>query len=314
MVEYDRNADGTIARIIERRDDDSEKRSGPCEVNSGAMVLSVPWLQSAIPRLTPSNATGEIYLTELVAIATNDGAGVDAHNGSAEVLVGVNNRAELAHAEALIIQQTIDQHMAAGVTFTLPLTSVVEPGVQIGPDSVILPGCQITAGSRIGANCVIGPNSVLANADIGDNCTISASWIEHSRIEANSDVGPFSHVRGNSRVGPDVHIGNFAEVKNSVIHSGVRSGHFSYIGDSEIGSGSNIGAGVVTCNFDGTNKHRTLIGENVFVGSGTMLVAPIELGDGSMTGAGSVVTHDVQADQRVVGVPARPISRKTTEE
>jgi bifunctional UDP-N-acetylglucosamine pyrophosphorylase/glucosamine-1-phosphate N-acetyltransferase len=197
------------------------------------------------------------------------------------------------------------------VTLTLPATIVVEANVTIGEDTVVLPGSILRAGTTIGQGCEIGPHSVLTNAHIGDGCRITSSYVTDSTIRSGSHVGPFSHVRGNSIIESGVHIGNFAEIKSSTLASGVRMGHFGYAGDASIGAGTNMGAGTVTCNFDGTTKHRTVIGERVFVGSDSMLVAPVTIGDDAILGAGSVVTRDVAPGDTVFGVPARSRRRQS---
>jgi bifunctional UDP-N-acetylglucosamine pyrophosphorylase/glucosamine-1-phosphate N-acetyltransferase len=309
----DRGTDGRIRRIVERTDDDPENRVGRTEINSGMMAIDAGWLRSAIDRLTPSSATGELYLTQLVELAVSDGRAVTSVRGDVAGLVGVNDRVDLAHAESLIQARIQKQHMRSGVTIVSPPTTVIEHGVKIGRDTTILPGCLFRNGTVIGDECEIGPQTILTRATIGDRCRITASVISESEIHSDSDVGPYSHVRGGAVISSDVHIGNFAEIKNSTLAAGVRMGHVSYVGDAVIGERTNIGAGAVTCNFDGVNKHRTVVGADVFIGSDTMLVAPVAIGDGAATGAGSVVTRDVESGARVAGVPARPIVKKSKE-
>jgi bifunctional UDP-N-acetylglucosamine pyrophosphorylase / glucosamine-1-phosphate N-acetyltransferase len=309
----DRGGDGRIRRVVERKDDDPADRSGPTEINSGMMAVEVAWLQKAIGLLTPSPATGEYYLTQLVELAVSEGRAVTSVRGDVTGLVGVNDRADLAHAESILQARIQREHMLSGVTIVSPSTTVIEHGVEIGPDTTILPGCLIRSRTVIGAECEIGPQAVLTRATVGDRCRITASFVTDSGIQSDSDVGPFSHVRGGAAVSSGVHIGNFAEIKNSTLAAGVRMGHVSYVGDASIGERTNIGAGAVTCNFDGANKHRTVVGADVFIGSDTMLVAPVTIGDRAATGAGSVVTRDVESGSRVAGVPARPIVKNTKE-
>ncbi len=301
-----RDDQGNVRRIVERKDDDPSLRLGLTEVNSGMMAIHGPWLQENIGNLTASSTTGELYLTQLVEIATASGKIVNTVTGSAATLVGVNDRAELATAEQAILNAIIADHQRNGVSFVRPESSVIERSVTIGQDTIILPGCILRGATHIASHCVIGPNTVLSDSTIEAHCVVQASWITESSIGSHSDVGPYSHVRGGSVVGPAVHIGNFAELKNARLSDEVRVGHFSYLGDVSIGTRTNIGAGVVTCNYDGVDKHETTIGAAVFVGSDTMLVAPVELGDRSATGAGSVVTKDVRPGETVVGVPAKP--------
>jgi bifunctional UDP-N-acetylglucosamine pyrophosphorylase/glucosamine-1-phosphate N-acetyltransferase len=302
-----RSPAGEIERIVERKDDDLSARTRPAEINSGMMALSAAWLASVANQLMPSDTTGELYLTQLVELARAEGYTVANVLGDESELIGVNDQHDLAVAEGLLLHRIRRRLAAAGVRFTAPETSVVEFGVEIGPDTTILPGCLLRAGTVIGRNCEIGPHSVLTAARIGDACVIRSSYVSNSEIRAGSDVGPFSHVRDGTVVDSNVHVGNFAEIKNSRLDEAVRMGHFGYVGDATVGARTNLGAGAVTCNFDGKDKHRTQIGADAFIGSDTMLVAPLSVGDGAVTGAGSVVTKDVPARGRVAGVPAKAI-------
>ena len=317
----DRDALGRVIGIVERIDDDPSKRSGPTEVNSGMMALDAEWARRAIGRVGPSPTTGEYYLTELVTLAVAGASAepwpVKAVQGSQDELVGINDRVDLARADDLLRARIRDAHMRAGVSMIGAASITIDSGVSIGTDTTILPGSLLLAGSSIGAGCVVGPDAVIERSTIGDGCVVRSSYVVDSVMEAGSDIGPFSHVRAQSRVGERVHVGNFAELKRARVAPDVRIGHVSYVGDATIGARTNIGAGTVTCNYDGVDKHETTIGEDVFVGSDSMLVAPLTLGAGSATGAGSVVTKDVAPGTTVVGVPARPIGgarRRTTGE
>lgn len=201
------------------------------------------------------------------------------------------------------------QLMERGVYIVDPATTYIEPGVQIGPGTVIHPNTAVSGRSVIGRECRIGPNSIIMNSQIGDQCTVIASVLEEAVVGRGSDVGPFSHLRPGSHLAEGVHVGNFVEVKNSHLGPGTKVGHFSYLGDAQVGADVNIGAGTVTCNFDGQRKHETVIGEGAFIGSDTMLVAPVRVGRNASTGAGSVVTKDVPDGAQVVGVPARRVAR-----
>jgi bifunctional UDP-N-acetylglucosamine pyrophosphorylase/glucosamine-1-phosphate N-acetyltransferase len=203
--------------------------------------------------------------------------------------------------------------MEAGVTILDPDSTYIEAGVQIGKDTTIFPGTYLQGRTTLGEDCKIGPNTVINESSLGDRCEVHFSVVEKAILEEDVDVGPFAHLRSGAHLCAGVHMGNFGEVKNSKLGPGVKMGHVSYVGDATIGADTNIGAGTVTCNFDGERKHPTEIGEGVFIGSDTMLVAPIRLGAGSRTGAGSVVTKDVPAHTLVVGAPARAI-RKLKEE
>jgi bifunctional UDP-N-acetylglucosamine pyrophosphorylase/glucosamine-1-phosphate N-acetyltransferase len=213
----------------------------------------------------------------------------------------------LAHQRLLACVRLLE----AGVRITDPATTYVEPGVEVGRGTEIRPNTMIGGGSVIGADCIIGPNAIITDSRIGDGCSVVASLVEGAVLEARVDVGPFSHLRPGSHAEAGVHIGNFVEVKASRLGRGTKVGHFSYVGDAEVGEEVNIGAGTVTCNYDGEKKNVTVIGDRAFVGSDTMLVAPVRLGRGARTGAGAVVTKDVPDGATAAGVPARSRGGRT---
>jgi bifunctional UDP-N-acetylglucosamine pyrophosphorylase/glucosamine-1-phosphate N-acetyltransferase len=204
--------------------------------------------------------------------------------------------------------------MLAGVTLVHPETTYIDAGVEIGADTVILPNTLLQGQTRIGQACTIGPGTVIRDSTIGDQCQVELSVVEQAIMEESSDIGPFGHLRKGAHLGPGAHMGNFGEVKNSYLGPDSKMGHMSYLGDATVGAGANIGAGTITCNYDGERKHRTVIGKGAFIGSDTMLVAPLEIGEGAKTGAGSVVTHDVPPGAVAYGVPARIKSEPGAEE
>lgn len=309
-----RNDAGDPIGIVEKKNDHSRYREGTTEVNSGIMVLSAEWATQALTRVTRNEKANEFLLTDLVALAVDERTAGDPWpvatvRGDPDIALGVNDRRQLMEADAAIRRLAKARLIDQGVTIVESDTVVVDESVVIGRDSVVLPFTMITGKTTIGSGCTIGPHAVLDDATIGDRVVIRSSTVTDSSIDAESDVGPFAHVRGGCRIGTNVHIGTSAEVKNSVLGNGCKCGHFSYLGDATLGEGVNIGAGTVTANYDGTLKHRTAIGDDAFIGSNSVLVAPLTVGDRARTGAGSVVTRDVDAGTTVLGVPARPFVR-----
>jgi bifunctional UDP-N-acetylglucosamine pyrophosphorylase/glucosamine-1-phosphate N-acetyltransferase len=220
----------------------------------------------------------------------------------------------LAAAERLMREMINTRHMLNGVTLIDPATTYIEASVTIGADTAIHPGSHLKGKTVIGRECAIGPNTIIEDSQIGNRVEIVASLVEGATIEDGVDIGPFSHLRKGAHLCEGVHVGNFAEVKDSTLGPGAKQGHFSYLGNATIGANVNIGAGTITCNYDGQRKHPTTIGDNTFIGSDTMLVAPVNVGRDAKTGAGSVVTHDVADQELVYGVPARPARRAARDE
>ena len=299
-----RDAGGRVAAIVEDADARGADRSLR-EVNSGAYCFDGGWVASNLGRLQKS-PKGEYYLTDLVAMAVAQGREVRAlvAEDATEVL-GVNDRAQLAEADRLMRLRLCHRLMADGVTIVDPATTYVGKDVSVGADTILHPGTHLRGATTIGDRCEIGPNSVVVDSTIGDECVVLASVLEQCQVADRVSIGPFSHLRPGARIGSDARIGNYAEVKNSVIGQGVQVHHFSYLGDAEVGDDTNVGAGTITCNFDGRAKHRTRIGKGVFLGSDTLLRAPVELGDEARTGAGAVVTRNVPPRKLAVGMPAR---------
>jgi len=276
------------------------------ELNCGIYCFDAAFLWEYLPQVTITQPKGEYYLTDMVELAVNAGRRVVAYTiDDVSQVQGINTRAHLARAAAILRGRVNERLMNSGVTLIDPATTYAEPTVLVGRDTVIHPNTDLRGETVIGEGCEIGPNAVIRDSAIGDDCRVFASVVEEARMEHGSEIGPFGHLRKGAHLGEGVHMGNFGEVKNAHLAKGVKMGHFSYIGDAEVGPNVNIGAGTVTCNYDGARKHHTDIGEGAFVGSGTMLVAPVSLGRNARTGAGSVVTRDVPDDTLAYGVPAR---------
>jgi bifunctional UDP-N-acetylglucosamine pyrophosphorylase/glucosamine-1-phosphate N-acetyltransferase len=226
-----------------------------------------------------------------------------------EETIGVNTRVHLSEVEAAMRRRINETHMLNGVTMIDPASAYIEADVKIGRDTIVLPNTFIYGKTEIGEGNVLGPNTIIRDTKIGNGCTILSSSLEGAVLENDVDMGPFARLRKGAHLGNHVHMGNFGEVKDSYLADGVKMGHFSYIGNAQIGANTNIGAGTITANYDGEKKHATEIGEDVFIGSDTMLVAPVKIGDGARTGAGAIVTKNVPEDTLVVGMPARAIRK-----
>ncbi len=281
------------------------------EINPSLYMYNAKWLWSTLPKLKPSPQKGEYYLTDIPALALEARPqAVQTFSAPFEEGLGINDRVQLAEADALLRQRVLRQHMINGVTITDPASTYISALARIAPDTIIEPNTHIKGDCSIGSSCVIGPNAILTEVHMGDNCKVLASMLENCQLENNVEIGPFSHVRSGSYLEEGVHLGNYAEVNRSRLGADTRQGHFSYIGDATLGKDVNVGAGTITANYDGKNKNQTIIGDHVFLGCDTILRAPLRLGEQSATGAGSVVTKDVQAGVTVVGVPARAIKRK----
>jgi bifunctional UDP-N-acetylglucosamine pyrophosphorylase/glucosamine-1-phosphate N-acetyltransferase len=305
-----RGEDGAVRAIVEEVDCTPAQRMIR-ELNPGVYCYDTRWLLENLAKI-PLSPKGEYYVTDLVEIAVAQGRVVLTLAADAEEVNGVNNRVQLAHAGRILQQRILEQHMLNGVTIVDPEHTYVEASVTIGADTTLWPGCLLQGDTSIGQGAVVGPNSQIVDSTIGDGCRVVYSMLEGARMDAGSEIGPFGHLRKGAHLGEGVHMGNFGEVKNSYLGPGTKMGHFSYIGDAQVGTGVTIGAGTITCNFDGEKKHPTVVGEGAFIGSDSLLVAPVELGQGARTGAGSVVTHDVPAHTLVYGVPARPAAPSTS--
>ena len=303
-----RDAAGDVARVVEVRVATAEERRLP-ESNLGAYAVDLQWLRRAVPRLGP-NATGEIFLTDLVALAVDEGARVAAYRAPDGIEgMGVNTRVELAAAEDVARRRIRERHMLEGVTFHDPSSSTIDPDVVLAPDVVIERGCIIEGRTSVGAGSRVGPYAIVRDTTIGERCRVEASVLEGATLEDDVRIGPYSHLRPGAYLERGVEMGNFGEVKASRLGAGTKMHHFSYMGDATVGKRVNIGAGTITLNYDGVRKNPTDIGDDAFIGSDTLLRAPVRVGAGAVTGAGAVVTKDVPDDTVAVGMPARNIKK-----
>ncbi len=305
-----RDPSGMIIKIVEEVDASPEQLEIK-ELNAGMYCFKADWLWASLKKLVPSSS-GEYYLTDLVELAASEGHQVaSVQIEDPKELIGINTRVHLAETGQILRSRINQEWMLSGVSILDPSSTYIDPDVVIGQDTVILPNTYLQKDTTIGKNCIIGPGTRIFSSHVGNECEIEFSVVEESQIEDGVDIGPFSHLRKGAHLGPRVHVGNFGEIKDSYLGEGSKMGHFSYVGNAQIGKDVNIGAGTITCNYDGENKHQTVIQDGVFIGSDSMLVAPIEIGENSTTGAGSVVTKDVPPDTVVVGMPARQIRKKT---
>ncbi|MFM2194042.1 MAG: hypothetical protein RLZZ460_712, partial [Chloroflexota bacterium] len=301
--------EGRAVRIVEERDA-TEEVSANDLVNAGLYAVDRAWLEGALDTLAPSAASGEVYLTDLVARAAAEGTPAPVLLGSGVDLEGVNDRRQFADAAAALRERINAAHLERGVGMMDPTTVWIEPTVSIAADVVIEPNVMLTGNTAIATGTRIEAGSRIHESIIGEGCTIRSSDIDGSTLASGVDVGPFAHIRPGCTIGAGAHVGNFAELKGTTLAAKVKVGHHSYLGDTSVGEGSNIGAGTITANYDGEKKHATIIGARVFTGVGTLMVAPLTMGDGSKSGAGAVVLNDVPAGALVVGVPARTVGKE----
>jgi len=306
--------DGRVCKIVEVRDCTPDQLAID-EMNAGIYAFDEAALRLVIGNLRSDNAQQEYYLTDTIELLLAAGrAVVPVKAEDHRTVLGINDRTELAFAGKVMNERLCRRHMLAGVSIVDPATTYLEPDVAIGRDTILLPNTSVRGLTTIGTDCEIGPGSCVLDAKIGDRVRVTHSFVTSATIDDDGRIGPFAQIRPGTRLHRGVHIGNFTEVKSSELHDGVKANHLAYIGDATIGRDTNIGAGTITCNYDGKAKHRTTIGENVFIGSDTMLRAPLTIGDRGATGAGSVVLHDVAPGETVVGNPAKPVRKKSTAE
>ncbi len=300
-----RGPGGTVQAIVEEPEATPEQRA-LTECNMGVYAFRDNWLWEHVGRLRPSAAKGEYYLTDLVSMALAEGERVEAVTmDDFREALGINTRGQLAAAERILRDRIRAIWLDAGVTMLDPDSVWIDQDVEIGQDTVLLPHTHLQGRTVIGSDCVIGPDTLIRNSSLGNRCQVSFSVVEEAVLEDDVRMGPYSHLRKGAHLAQGADLGNYAEVKNSYIGPGTKMHHFSYVGDATVGEKVNIGAGTITCNYDGIRKHRTVIEDGAFIGSDTMLVAPVKVGARSRTGAGSVVTRDIPPDSLAFGVPAR---------
>ncbi len=309
-----RDENGEFEGVVEQRDATDEQLQID-EVNSGIWCFDTRKLFGALARLDNKNDQGEYYLTDVPQILRGDGEEIAIYlSGDAGEVEGVNDRRQLAAMEKAIRAATLNTLMIEGVTFVDPGASYVSSRATIGRDTVIHPNVTIEGKSAIGEGCVIRPGTRITSSTVGNGVEIRDNcFITDSTVGDGCTVGPMAHLRGHAVMLDGSKVGNFVELKKTTLGKKSKASHLTYLGDATIGTDTNIGAGTITCNYDGKNKHETHIGDNVRIGSDTMLVAPLTIGDGSATGAGSVVTKDIEKGDLVVGVPARPLKKKAAE-
>lgn len=297
-----RTPGGALSRIVEDRDATPDERQIR-EINTGIYAFDLAALFHYVDRLTPANDQHEYYLTDVFGMMVKDGLPVrPVKLEPAAEFLGVNNRVELAHAEEVVRSRKVREMMMAGVTVHDPRTVYVDDSVEVGNDCELFPNVQLYGATKLGPGCTVRSGSVLRDSVVHDGGTILESCVlDRAEVGPGAQVGPFAHLRPGAKLAKDVKVGNFVEVKNSTIGEGTKASHLSYLGDATIGKHTNIGAGTITCNYDGIHKHPTVIGDDVFVGSDSILVAPVTLGDRSFIAAASAITRDVPAGALGVG-------------
>lgn len=288
-----RDGAGKAVSIVEEKDANPAAKAIK-EINTGTYAVNLPWLWETLRGISNANSQGEFYLTDMVAAAAGEGRVSTVPAADPAESMGINSRAQLAEAADAMRIRINREWMDAGVSFLDPSTALVEPGVELAEDITIGPSVMLTGNTRIGRNSVIEAGSIVNDTQIGEGVRIKPySVLDGAELEDGVAVGPFANLRPGAKLMSGARVGNFVEIKKSTLGPGVKANHLSYIGDAEIGEGTNVGAGTITCNYDGKNKHRTVVGKGAFIGSNTSLVAPVMVGDGAIVGAGSTITRDV---------------------
>ena len=296
-----RNQHGEVIKIVEQKDaSDFEQQIK--EINTGTYVFDNARLFEALKNINTNNAQGEYYITDVIGIFRENGEKVGAYTlKDFDESLGVNDRVALATAENIMRRRINQQHMINGVSFVNPDATYIDVGVEIAPEVQIEANVTLKGQTKIGAETILTNGTYIVDSEIGERAVITSSMIEESSVADGVTVGPYAHIRPGSSLAKDVHVGNFVEVKGSSIGENTKAGHLTYIGNSEVGANVNFGAGTITVNYDGQKKYKTIIGNNVFVGSNSTIIAPVELGDNSLVGAGSTITKDVPADAIALG-------------
>ena len=298
--------DAGVVRIVEERNASEAEREIRL-VNLGLYAFDLPEIRDAIGRVEADGGQGELYLTDVLGIIGMRSRAVTYHLKNLEEANLVNDRSQLARAEEILRRRILDAHMREGVTVRDPVSTHIEASVEIGRDTVILPGTFLRGGTKIGSDCVIGPSTDLLDTAVGDGALVEHSVGRGAEVGRGASVGPYAFLRPGTVLGPEVKVGAYCEVKNTRVGRGSKVPHLSYVGDAEIGEEANLGAGTITANYDGVNKSRTRIGDGVFTGVNTNLIAPVTIGEGAYLGAGSVINKDIPPGKLAVGMPARVI-------
>ena len=291
-----RDADGSVSGIVEQRDATEEQKL-ICEVNTSIYCFKIPELLDALTKVNSNNAQGELYLTDTLGILRSAGKKVGACIAKdVTEAMGINDRVQLSEAERVMRRRINERIMREGVTLIDPDSTYIEPDVTVGNDTVIYPGTYLAGKTVIGNNCVLRGNNFIDNSVIGNGVQICGAVINGAKIGDNTTVGPYAFIRPESEIGANVRVGDFVEIKKSVIGDNTKVSHLTYVGDAEVGKNVNLGCGTVFANYDGEKKHRTTVGDNAFIGCNSNLVAPLEVGENAFVAAGSTVTENVEAN------------------
>lgn len=295
-----RDSEGSFLKIVEQKDANEEEKLTK-EINSGIYCFNGDFLKKSLMYVGNNNAQGEYYLPDTIEIIRNMGGKVGAFLGATiEELMGVNSRIQLSEAEKIMRKRINEYHMINGVTIIDVDSTYIDSGIEIGNDTIILPGCMITNGTKIGSNCIIGPQTSIKSSIVGNSTTIKKSELIDAIVGDNTNIGPYSYLRPKSKIGNDCKIGDFVEVKNACFGDGSKASHLSYIGDADVGKNVNVGCGVVFVNYDGKNKFKSIVKDNAFIGSNSNLVAPVTVEEDSFIATGSTITENIPAGSLAV--------------